>query len=229
MRLSRARLQGLYRSLHRAYGPQRWWPASAKFEMMAGAVLVQNTNWNNAARAIAALKQARMLNPARIAALPLPKLAALIRSSGTHRVKARRLKALCHWLLEQGGIAKAGKWATGELRHSLLAVHGIGPETADCILLYAYGRPLFVADAYARRLLTRLGFELPSAHYEPVRHAVESCAAGDVRFYNEFHALIVRHCKVACRAEPLCGECVLRRNCAYARKLGLTGRRTAAR
>ena len=215
MRLTRGALARLYAALHRIYGPQHWWPAHKPFEMMAGAVLVQNTNWSNAARAIAALKQARCLTPARVAALPLPRLAKLIRSSGTHRVKAKRLKALSRWLLEQGGVVKADRLTTHELRQSLLAVHGVGPETADCILLYVFDRPLFVADAYARRLLGRYGFEPVPDRYEPLRVAVEGAFKADSSTFNEFHALIVRHSKELCRAKPICERCGLRRSCAY--------------
>lgn len=216
MRLTRARLQGIYRALHIAYGPQRWWPARSKFEMMAGAVLVQNTNWTNAARAIVVLKRERLLAPAKLAGLPLSVLAKLIRSSGTHRVKAKRLRALSRWLMEQGGIAKAGKRGTDELRRSLLAVHGIGPETADCILVYAYDRPLFIADAYARRLLSRLGFDSIESGYEPLRKDIESKLDEDADLFNEFHALIVRHAKNTCRADPACDRCVFARRCNYA-------------
>lgn len=220
MRLTRRGLQGLYDALHRAYGLQRWWRAETPFEMMVGAVLVQNTNWGNALRAIAALKRAKQLTPAKIAALALPDLARYIRSSGTHRVKAKRLKALAVWMLQQGGVKGAGRLATEELRRSLLSVHGIGPETADCILLYVFDRPLFVADAYARRLLGRLGFELGTDRYEQVRAAVEAAFKADAAVYNEFHALIVRHSKLTCRATPACERCALRRRCPY------PGRRT---
>lgn len=218
MHLTRRGLQGLYAALHRAYGPQHWWRAETPFEMMAGAVLVQNTNWQHAARpAVAALKEARLLSPAKIAALPSARLASTIRSSGTHRVKAKRLKALSRWLLERGGVAKAGRLETDALRSSLLGVHGIGPETADCILVYVFERPVFIADAYARRLFGRLGFGLKPDSYEPVRRQVEAVAGMGAAAYNEFHALIVRHAKVLCRAKPLCAECPLRRGCAYGR------------
>lgn len=216
MRLTRRDLQGLYAALHRAYGLQHWWRAETPFEMMVGAVLVQNTNWQHAARpAVAALKRAKLLSPAKVAALPAAGLAAIIRSSGTHRVKAKRLKALATWMLEQGGVKGAGRLGTEELRRSLLSVHGIGPETADCILLYVFDRPLFVADAYARRLLGRLGFEFGADRYEPVRGAVEAAFKADTATYNEFHALIVRHSKLTCRATPACERCVLRRRCPY--------------
>lgn len=228
MRLTRARLQGIYRALHRAYGFQHWWPARAKFEMMAGAVLVQNTNWINAARAIAVLKRERLLVPSKLADLPLPELAQLIHSSGTHRVKAKRLRALSRWLVEQGGIAKAGQLRTDELRRSLLTVHGIGPETADCILVYAYARPLFIADAYARRVLSRLGFDSAAGGYEPLRVEIESKLDEGAGFFNEFHALIVRHAKHTCRAEPACERCVFVRRCGYTASR-VTARRTAGR
>ena len=217
MRLTRGRLARLYTVLHRLYGPQHWWPAHKPFEMMAGAVLVQNTNWQHAARpAVLALKRAKLLSPAKLAALPPARLAALIRSSGTHRVKARRLKALSRWLLEQGGVTRAGRLPTDELRRSLLAVHGVGPETADCILLYVFERPLFVADAYARRFLSRYGFDPVPDRYEPLRQTVESVFLAGTSVFKEFHALIVRHSKVLCRARPLCERCSLRRSCAYA-------------
>jgi endonuclease-3 related protein len=217
MRLTGKRLERLYDALYRTYGRQHWWKADTAFEVMVGAVLVQNTSWqSNAALAIAELKRRKLLTPAKIAALPTAQLARHIRSSGTHGVKARRLKALSRWLLDRGGVKKAEKLPTDELRRSLLAVHGIGPETTDCILLYAFARPVFVADAYARRLLGRLGFELDSEGYEMVRAQVETVFSADAKAYNEFHALIVRHCKRVCRATPDCGHCVLRRRCAFA-------------
>ena len=219
MRLTRRRLERVYDALYRAHGPQHWWRASTHFEVMVGAVLVQNTNWQHAARpAVLALRRAKLLTPAKLAGLPAARLARFIRSSGTHRVKAQRLKALARWLLEQGGVAKLRRIETEALRQSLLAVHGIGPETADCILLYVFARPVFVADAYARRFLSRLGFALGTDRYEPVRREVHAAARMDTPTYNEFHALIVRHSKELCRAEPLCERCSLRRGCAYARR-----------
>lgn len=219
MRLTRGRLERIYTALYRAHGPQHWWRARSHFEVMAGAVLVQNTNWQHAARpAVLALRRAKLLSPAKLAGLPTARLARFIRSSGTHQVKAQRLKALAAWLLEQGGVARLRRLETEALRQSLLAVHGIGPETADCILLYVFERPVFVADAYARRFLSRLGFALGTDSYEPVRREVQSAARMDAPTYNEFHALIVRHCKELCRAEPLCDGCSLRRSCEYARR-----------
>jgi len=215
MRFTRGRLARLYAALHRLHGPRHWWPADKPFEMMVGAVLVQNTRWHNATRAIAALKQANCLTPTKVAGSSLPTLAKLIRSSGTHRVKAKRLKALSRWLLERGGVARAGRLPTDELRRSLLAVHGVGPETADCILLYVFGRPMFVADAYARRFFSRYGFDPVPDGYEPLRQAVESVFVAEAPVFNEFHALIVWHSKELCLAKPLCERCGLRLSCAY--------------
>ncbi len=227
--LSRRNLKSLYAALYRAHGPQHWWRAENPFEMMAGAVLVQNTSWrSNAALAIAELRRNRLLTPAKVAALPLAKLARYIRSSGTHGVKAKRLKALSRWLLEQGGFDKAQKLATPQLRQSLLAVKGIGPETADCILLYAFGRPVFVADAYARRFFTRYGFDPVPERYEPLREKVESVFKVAAPDFNEFHALIVRHSKDLCRAQPLCERCSLRLTCAYGKRAVPAARRRTA-
>lgn len=229
MHLTRRGLKGLYDALYHAHGPQHWWRAKTPFEMMAGAVLVQKTSWrSNAALAIAELNRQRLLTPAKIAALPLPTLARHIRSSGTHWVKARRLKALSLWLLEQGGFKKATKLAIAPLRESLLAVNGIGPETADCILLYAFGRPVFVADAYARRLFSRYGFDPVPERYEPLRQEVEAEFRARAPVFNEFHALIVRHSKDLCRAQPWCEQCSLRQTCAYGKRVAAK-RRTAGR
>lgn len=221
MRLTRGQLLRIYQSLYDVHGLQHWWPARSHFEVMVGAVLVQNTSWQHSARpAVLALKRAKQLSPAKITALPSAKLAKLIRSSGTHGVKAKRLKALSRWLLGQGGVARARRLDTDSLRQSLLAVHGIGPETADCILLYVFDRPVFMADAYARRFLGRLGMKFVPDNYESVRRKVQAVLPADAAMYNEFHALIVRHSKELCRVQPLCERCALRRNCAYGRRRG---------
>ena len=214
MRFTRAGLLRLHGSMLRAYGPQHWWSATNPFEIMAGAVLVQHTQWRAVAGVIQQLKAAKLMTAQRILDAPTRRLASLVRSAGTPRIKTQRLKALAAWVVEQGGIAKAKRLKTDVLRHSLLAVHGIGPETADCILVYAFRRPAFIADAYARRLFTRYGFESPVSRYEPLRHSLESMLKADAVFYNGFHALIVRHCKDTCRAKPDCERCALRRGCA---------------
>ncbi len=192
-----------------AYGPQRWWPADSKFEVMVGAVLTQNTAWTNVEQAIRNLKQAKVLSPEAIVRAHPKRLANWLKPSGYFNVKAQRLKAMCKWLIAQGGIRKLGKIATPELREALLAVHGIGPETADDILLYAFHRPVFVIDAYTRRIFQRLGLIQGTEDYEQLRQLFQNALGADVQMFNDYHALIVRHAKLACRKNPLCGRCCL--------------------
>lgn len=210
---SRWELQRLYGRLLAAYGPQHWWPADSAFEVMVGSVLTQNTAWRNVERAIANLKEAGALGPAAIAALPPADLAALLRPAGYFNVKAQRLQAFCRFLREAGGEGVLAALPTAELRHRLLAVHGIGPETADDMLLYAFERPVFVIDAYTRRLLKRLGIAAGVEGYEVLRTGIENALGPDVRIFNELHALIVHHAKMACSARPRCGDCCLRGIC----------------
>lgn len=216
--LSRDRVLGLLNTLTSVYGPQRWWPADSRFEVMVGAVLTQNTNWQGAARALANLKLHGVLSAEGILALDTEALQGLLHPAGTYRVKTARLRNLCIWLQTAGGIAAARQQPTGYLRPSLLAISGIGPETADAILLYAFERPVFIADAYAFRLLGRLGWLPPlQGGYESLRSAVESVLPVEPILFNELHALIVRHGKESCRARPRCDACVLRSRCRYAR------------
>lgn len=210
-------LDTMYRRLLAHWGPQHWWPGETPFEVMVGAVLTQNTAWTNVERAIANLKAAGVLEARAIAALPQERLAGLLRPAGYFNVKARRLQAFCRWLLERGGIESLRRAPTEPLRRALLGVHGVGPETADDILLYALGRPVFVVDAYTRRLFSRLGWVLESVGYEPLRRAVERAVGPDVPRLNELHALIVRHGKEQCRRRPRCQACVLRSACPAAR------------
>ena len=211
--------RAVYDRLLAAYGPQHWWPGDTPFEIMVGAVLTQNTAWLNVERAIDNLKAADLLVPERILATADATLADLLRPSGYFNVKAVRLKNLCRWLVEAGGLEAVRDWPTEKLRHSLLAVKGVGPETADDILLYAFARPVFVVDAYTRRLFSRLGLCAPDAGYESLRHAFERVLPPDVAMFNEYHALIVAHAKDICRPRPRCGECSLRRRCPAAKTL----------
>jgi endonuclease-3 related protein len=196
-----------------AYGPQDWWPGDSAFEIAAGAVLTQNTAWTNVEQALARLRTAGLLDPAAIVDLPLDALAQCIRPAGCFNVKARRLAALCRFWLDKGGERGLARLATGELRSALLAVHGVGPETADDILLYAFGRPVFVVDAYTRRLFGRLGLARGDEGYEALRRSVETAVGRDPGALNELHALIVRHGKQACRPRPLCPRCCLQPYC----------------
>jgi endonuclease-3 related protein len=196
-----------------AHGPQAWWPADGPFEVMVGAVLTQNTAWVNVERAIENLKRAQALSATAIVGLPEPRLAELLRPSGYFNVKARRLRAFCAWYLAAGGLERLGRLQTARLRRALLAVPGVGPETADDILLYAFGRPVFVVDAYTRRLFGRLGLVDPDLPYDDVRRAFEAALGRRPALYNEYHALIVRHAKDVCRPRPLCAACCLSGRC----------------
>ncbi len=212
MKSTRRALEALYRRLFDHYGPQHWWPAETPFEVMVGAVLTQNTAWINVERAIENLRQSDLLDPAAIAVLSPQKLALHLRPSGYFNVKAKRLQSLCHWLLsrnDQEGLD------TAVLREALLSIHGIGPETADDILLYAYHRPVFVIDAYTRRLCSRLGLLDASLPYEALRAIFERALPADVAMYNEFHALIDHHAKQVCRPKPRCESCMLHRSCRW--------------
>lgn len=206
----KARLLRLYLALARRFGPQAWWPGRTPYEIAAGAVLTQHTAWTNAARAVAALRARGRLTAWRLAGLSAAELARVIRPAGTPRVKARRLLALTRWLLDRGGFARLRKEPLGPLRRDLLAVPGLGSETADAILLYAAGRPVFVADAYARRVLTRHRLLPRGAGYEAVRAFLEAHLPSDPALFNEFHALLVAVGKSHCRTIPRCERCPLR-------------------
>ncbi len=197
-----------------AFGPQHWWPGNSRFEIIVGAILTQNTSWTNVERAIATLRSAGMLTPKGITAAPLARLERMIRSSGYYRQKARKLKEFCAFLQRQygGSLKRMFDTPTILLRDQLLGVFGIGPETADSILLYAGEHPVFVVDAYTRRMLARHGWVNEKAKYEDIRWKFEEQFPGDTRRFNEFHALIVNTGKHYCRTQkPLCGECPLGR------------------
>ncbi len=203
------RLMAVYRRLHAAHGPQHWWPGDSPFEIMVGAVLTQNTAWTNVEKAIVNLKTAEALSPQVIAATPHRRLAAWLKPSGYFNVKAQRLRALCQWLIRNGGVQRIARLPTETLRAELLQVHGIGPETADDILLYAFHRPVFVIDAYTRRLFQRLGLIQGDEGYETLRGLFEKSLATDTQLFNEYHALIVVHAKNVCRKRPTCIACKL--------------------
>jgi endonuclease III related protein len=205
--IARQALETVYHRLYRAYGPQHWWPAGSRFEILVGAVLTQNTAWLNVERAIANLKQADCLDADTIAALADRQLATLIRPSGYFNIKARRLKNLCRWFAEAGGFRSLSRRKTKVLRSALLEINGIGPETADDILLYAFSRPVFVIDVYTRRLFRRLGLINGDEDYETLRASVETALAPDVELFNEYHALIVRHAKEKCAQDRSCKHC----------------------
>jgi len=204
-------LMGIYNLLLTAYGPRKWWPAQTAFEMMGGAILTQNTTWNNVNKAIANFED--KLVPEFIETVPLEELAEIIRPSGFYNQKANSLKALTEWFKKYAYDLQKVKKVDGEiLREELLAVKGIGRETADSILTYALDKPFFIIDTYTRRILSRLGYELPKT-YDQVRLKIEANIPKDLYIYNEFHALLVEHAKRYCKKKPLCAECPLYFTC----------------
>ena len=203
----------VFNALLSVHGAQHWWPGDTPFEIMVGAVLTQNTAWTNVEKAIANLVKHDKLSAAAIVAARKDHLANWLRPSGYFNVKAERLKNFCRWYVEAGGFNALSKLDTDTLRDSLLSVNGVGPETADDILLYAFDRPVFVIDAYTRRLFSRLGLIVGDEAYDDLRLACEDRLGADAGLYNEFHALIVLHAKMVCRVRPCCGDCMLRVNC----------------
>ncbi|MHB1133994.1 MAG: endonuclease III domain-containing protein [Chloroflexota bacterium] len=213
----RAQLLELYDRMLAGYGPRHWWPGETPFEVVVGAILTQSTAWVNVAHAIANLKAAGLLAPAALYDLPLARLAELIRPSGYFNQKAIKLRAFLDVLFDEYGGDLERLWAlpAAELRQRLLAVRGIGPETADSICLYAAQQPCFVVDAYTRRVFSRLGLVAPSIDYAGLRALFADNLAADVALFNEYHALVVHHGKYICRKRaPLCPECVLADLCA---------------
>ncbi|NEX20091.1 endonuclease III domain-containing protein [Thiorhodococcus mannitoliphagus] len=205
--------RGVFQTLFGAYGPQHWWPADSPFEVMVGAVLTQNTAWTNVERALQRLRDLDALAPEAILALPMEGLAEALRPAGYFNVKARRLSAFCQHYVASGGFEALSALETAALRRSLLDVNGVGPETADDMLLYAFERPVFVVDAYTRRIFSRLGLLDGDEVYEAIRKHFESALGPDVPLFNEYHALVVRHGKEVCKTRPNCAECVLRSRC----------------
>jgi endonuclease-3 related protein len=194
------------------FGPQHWWPADGPFEVAIGAILTQNTNWQNVEKAISNLKNQGILNAEAIHSTPLQTLARFIKPAGYYNVKARRLKAFVQFLIEEfrGKIEEMASEDIPSLRKKLLQVYGIGPETADSILLYALNKPVFVVDAYTKRILSRHGLINKKASYEEIQSLFHQAMEPDPFIYNEYHALIVKLGKTFCRPRPLCRECPLR-------------------
>lgn len=204
-------LLSIYERLHAAYGPQHWWPARTAEEVVIGAILTQNTAWTNVERAIARLREARTLTLRAIDQTPLDRLSELVRPAGTYRVKALRLKALTAWLrAEYGGrLDRLFEQPVEEARVALLSVPGVGPETADAILLYAGEMPTFVVDAYTRRILRRHFLIPPDADYDRTKVAFENALGSDAKLFNEYHALLVELGKRHCRTKARCAGCPL--------------------
>jgi len=201
-----------------AYGPQRWWPADEPFEVMVGAILTQSAAWSNVDKAIANLKAADALSPEAMRRLPVSELALTIRPCGYYNAKAVKLKALADWFGGRGDDMNSLYSAdTDGLRRELLAVHGVGLETADSILLYAAGKPVFVIDAYTRRIIGHLGLSPDKESYDAYQRLFTANLAADAALYNEYHALLVKLAKDACRKQPVCRRCCLSDVCDFYR------------
>ncbi|MBP1950228.1 endonuclease III domain-containing protein [Virgibacillus litoralis] len=199
--------QLIYDKLLNYYGPQNWWPADTPFEMMIGSILVQNTGWRNVEKALEKVRP--FLSPKRMEKLTTEELAQLIRSSGFFNIKSKRIKAFLEWYKSYNyDIDAVKKTDKHQLRNELLSINGIGRETADVMLLYAFDKPVFVVDAYARRIFYRLGFDMPKS-YDTFRKQVEEVVPQDLGLFNEFHAVLVEHAKVHCKSVPICEGCPL--------------------
>lgn len=208
---NRAKIRTIYRILFKAFGPQHWWPGDTPFEVAVGAILTQNTNWGNVEKAIHNLKAVHVLSAKKIHEMPVNTLAAFIRPAGYFNIKAKRLKSFIHFLCEEygGSMERMEKEDARILREKLLSVHGIGPETADSILLYALKKPIFVIDAYTKRILSSHGIIGHDEPYSDFQELFHLSLKRDVRLYNEYHALFVATGKFFCKPKPLCAECPL--------------------
>jgi endonuclease-3 related protein len=204
-------LKEIYDLLYKRFGPQDWWPGDTPFEVIVGAILTQNTNWTNVEKAITNIKNAGLLTPEKLHHIDIKRIAELIRPAGYFNIKAKRLKNFLDWFFENydGKLVNLEKVRTSDLREQLLSVKGIGPETADSILLYALNRPVFVVDAYTARVCARHHLIDEGADYHSIQETFESNLPCDIQLFNEFHALIVNLGKNYCKPTPKCDICPL--------------------
>ncbi len=217
---SRQIISEIYQRLFAAYGPQHWWPGDSPFEIIVGAILTQSAAWTNVEKAISNLKSAGVLSPSAILEIPLEELAQLVKPSGYYNAKAKKLKAFVEWLSNnyRNDLNNLSEIKIGELRNQLLSIHGIGNETADSILLYALNRPVFVIDAYTKRIISRIGLLSEESGYTEFQQYFMHNLPGEVKLFNEYHALLVRLGKEACWKKPDCTNCCLSDICRTARK-----------
>ena len=210
-------LPDIYQRLLGRFGPQHWWPADEPFEVIVGAILTQSAAWGNVEKAIVNLRGVGALSPRALRELPRPKLAALIHPCGYYNAKALKLKAFALWLGNHydDDLDRLFALDADDLRQQLLAVHGVGPETADSIILYAAGKPVFVIDAYTRRIISRLGLAPEKESYAAYQRFFMDNLPSDAKLFNEYHALLVCLGKNVCRRQPLCAECCLGDICQF--------------
>lgn len=201
----------IYQRLYRTFGPQHWWPGETPFEIAVGAILTQNTNWGNVEKAIGNLKRENALSAKKIHEMEAEMLASLIKPAGYFNIKAKRLKSFIDFLMNDyhGSMRRMKNDDMNSLRENLLSINGIGPETADSILLYAMEKPVFVIDAYTKRVLSRHGIMEHKKPYEKFQELFHSSLKKDVKLFNEYHALFVRLGKTYCRTKPICDGCPL--------------------
>ena len=206
------KLLKIYQKMFDAFGPRQWWPGETPFEVVIGAILTQNTNWSNVEKAIKNLKTAGKLSPEGIYGLSITELAELIKPSGFFNVKAKRVKAFINWLFSryEGNLSKMFARDLQTLRNELLSVKGIGPETADSILLYAGNMPTFVVDAYTHRIFSRHELIPEESTYDDMKSFFEENLPKDVQLYNEYHALLVNIGKMFCKPRKVCEPCPLK-------------------
>ncbi|CAG0953251.1 Endonuclease III [Anaerolineae bacterium] len=218
------RLADIYSRLYAHFGAQHWWPQNdGAFEIIVGAILTQNTAWTNVEKALANQKPARALTPARLHHVPAARLARWIRPSGYFNLKAKKLHAFTQFLYanHRGSLTRLFKLDTPTLREQLLAVYGIGPETADSIILYAAQKPIFVVDAYTRRICARLGLAREDLTYEELQYLFMEHLPRDEKLFNEYHALLVALGKHICKKTvPRCAQCPLVEVCPTGQKNG---------
>ena len=209
-------LSQIYDKLFSEFGPRHWWPGETPFEVAVGAILTQNTNWTNASAAVQQLKRLKLLDSRKLERIPQRRLAQIIRSSGYFNQKAKRLKVFARYLNRNygGSMKRLRAVEVSRLREELLSLWGIGPETADSILLYALEKPVFVVDAYTKRILERHGLASWNSSYGQIQnlfYLMPGQGRSRVAKYNEYHALIVETGKRLCRTKPDCSVCPLRR------------------
>jgi len=214
---NKRRLLQIYDRLYARYGPQHWWPGEEPFEIIVGAILTQSAAWANVEKGIINLKKGKALSPQALREMPYTELASLIHSCGYYNAKAIKLKAFAEWFGQRygDGLDKMFTEYTESLRKELLGVHGIGEETADSILLYAGYKPVFVIDAYTRRIIDRLGLKFGGNKYADYQKLFMDNLPHDARMFNEYHALLVALGKNQCKKKPVCKGCCLGEVCSF--------------